>query len=145
MELDADSKTQLIEAVKAVFRNWNNPRANTHRRTNEIPYDWEHRRQPTGHGVRQISLYFHFRKITSHPSSAMSAERFVFSYALHSRPARRFWSLKTGGDTRLRFKIHVHQTETVVVAARPFKVVQQRPLKITGHIYALRTGLAQMG
>ena len=36
----SDPKTQLIEAVKAVFRSWDNPRANVYRRMNEIPYDW---------------------------------------------------------------------------------------------------------
>ena len=35
-----DPKVQLIEAVKAVFRSWDNPRANVYRRMNEIPYDW---------------------------------------------------------------------------------------------------------
>ena len=33
-------KTQLFEAVKAVFRSWDNPRANVYRRLNNIPYDW---------------------------------------------------------------------------------------------------------
>ena len=33
-------REQLIEAVKAVFRSWDNPRANTYRRLNDIPYDW---------------------------------------------------------------------------------------------------------
>ena len=31
---------QLIEAVKAVFRSWDNPRANYYRRMNDIPYNW---------------------------------------------------------------------------------------------------------
>ena len=35
-----DPKEQLMEAVKAVFRSWDNPRANVYRRMNEIPYDW---------------------------------------------------------------------------------------------------------
>ena len=35
-----DPKVQLIEAVKAVFRSWDNPRANVYRRMNEIPYEW---------------------------------------------------------------------------------------------------------
>ena len=35
-----DSKVQLMEAVKAVFRSWNNPRAITYRRLNDIPGDW---------------------------------------------------------------------------------------------------------
>ncbi|MCI6255757.1 MAG: pyruvate, phosphate dikinase, partial [Clostridiales bacterium] len=35
-----DPHTQLMEAVKAVFRSWDNPRANVYRRMNEIPYDW---------------------------------------------------------------------------------------------------------
>ena len=39
-EFPAEPKTQLMEAVKAVFRSWDNPRANVYRRMNEIPYDW---------------------------------------------------------------------------------------------------------
>ena len=35
-----DPKVQLMEAVKAVFRSWDNPRANVYRRMNEIPYEW---------------------------------------------------------------------------------------------------------
>jgi len=35
-----DPKEQLIEAVTAVFRSWDNPRANTYRRLNHIPYEW---------------------------------------------------------------------------------------------------------
>ena len=35
-----DPKTQLIDAVKAVFRSWDNPRANYYRRMNNIPYEW---------------------------------------------------------------------------------------------------------
>ncbi len=39
-DFPTDPKVQLIEAVKAVFRSWDNPRANVYRRMNEIPYDW---------------------------------------------------------------------------------------------------------
>ncbi len=39
-EFPQDPKVQLMEAVKAVFRSWDNPRANVYRRMNEIPYDW---------------------------------------------------------------------------------------------------------
>jgi pyruvate,orthophosphate dikinase len=35
-----DPKVQLIEATKAVFRSWDNPRANSYRRMNDIPYNW---------------------------------------------------------------------------------------------------------
>ena len=35
-----DPKEQLLEAVKAVFRSWDNPRANVYRRLNGIPYSW---------------------------------------------------------------------------------------------------------
>ena len=35
-----DPQDQLIEAVKAVFRSWDNPRANVYRKMNEIPYEW---------------------------------------------------------------------------------------------------------
>ena len=36
----SDPKVQLIGAVKAVFRSWDNPRANVYRRDNDIPYSW---------------------------------------------------------------------------------------------------------
>ena len=35
-----DPRTQLFEAVKAVFRSWNNPRAEVYRRMNDIPSSW---------------------------------------------------------------------------------------------------------
>ncbi|MBQ4049466.1 MAG: pyruvate, phosphate dikinase [Clostridia bacterium] len=40
VEFPQDPKVQLLEATKAVFRSWDNPRANTYRRMNDIPYDW---------------------------------------------------------------------------------------------------------
>ena len=39
-DFPADAKEQLIGAVKAVFRSWDNPRANVYRRDNDIPYSW---------------------------------------------------------------------------------------------------------
>lgn len=39
-EFPQDPKEQLFEAVKAVFRSWDNPRAFTYRRMNDIPYSW---------------------------------------------------------------------------------------------------------
>ena len=39
-EFPQDTKLQLIEAVKAVFRSWNNPRAITYRKLNDIPSSW---------------------------------------------------------------------------------------------------------
>ena len=35
-----DPRVQLFEAIKAVFRSWDNPRANVYRRDNDIPYSW---------------------------------------------------------------------------------------------------------
>ena len=40
VEFPQDPKVQLMEAIKAVFRSWDNPRANYYRRMNDIPYDW---------------------------------------------------------------------------------------------------------
>ena len=40
VEFPQDPKVQLLEATKAVFRSWDNPRANTYRRMNDIPYSW---------------------------------------------------------------------------------------------------------
>ena len=39
-EFPSDPKVQLFEAVKAVFRSWDNPRANIYRRDHDIPYSW---------------------------------------------------------------------------------------------------------
>ena len=39
-EFPQDPREQLIEAVKAVFRSWDNPRADVYRRMNDIPYSW---------------------------------------------------------------------------------------------------------
>mgnify|MGYP004526604671 FL=1 len=39
-DFPSDPKVQLIEAVKAVFRSWNNERAKTYRRLNDIPSSW---------------------------------------------------------------------------------------------------------
>ena len=39
-DFPTDAKEQLLEAVKAVFRSWDNPRANVYRRDNDIPYSW---------------------------------------------------------------------------------------------------------
>jgi pyruvate,orthophosphate dikinase len=39
-DFPTDPKTQLFEAIKAVFRSWDNPRANVYRRMNDIPYSW---------------------------------------------------------------------------------------------------------
>ena len=39
-DFPTEPKVQLMEAVKAVFRSWDNPRANVYRRMNDIPYSW---------------------------------------------------------------------------------------------------------
>lgn len=39
-EFPDDAKTQLMGAIKAVFRSWDNERANVYRRDNDIPYSW---------------------------------------------------------------------------------------------------------
>ena len=39
-DFPTDPKEQLMGAVKAVFRSWDNPRANVYRRMNDIPYSW---------------------------------------------------------------------------------------------------------
>lgn len=39
-EFPTDAKEQLLGAIQAVFRSWDNPRANVYRRDNDIPYSW---------------------------------------------------------------------------------------------------------
>ena len=39
-DFPSDPKQQLMGAIKAVFRSWDNPRANVYRRDNDIPYSW---------------------------------------------------------------------------------------------------------
>ncbi len=40
IDFPTDPKEQLMGAIKAVFRSWDNPRANVYRRDNDIPYSW---------------------------------------------------------------------------------------------------------
>ena len=40
VDFPVSPKEQLLEAIKAVFRSWDNPRANVYRRMNDIPYSW---------------------------------------------------------------------------------------------------------
>ena len=40
VDFPSDPKEQLMGAIKAVFRSWDNPRANIYRRENDIPYSW---------------------------------------------------------------------------------------------------------
>ena len=40
VKFPSDPKEQLMGAIKAVFRSWDNPRANVYRRDNDIPYSW---------------------------------------------------------------------------------------------------------
>ena len=40
VDFPSDPKVQLYEAIRAVFRSWDNPRANVYRRDNDIPYSW---------------------------------------------------------------------------------------------------------
>ena len=40
VDFPTDPKEQLMGAIKAVFRSWDNPRANVYRRENDIPYSW---------------------------------------------------------------------------------------------------------
>ena len=39
-DFPTDPKERLMGAIKAVFRSWDNPRANVYRRDNDIPYSW---------------------------------------------------------------------------------------------------------
>ena len=52
-DFPTDPKEQLMGAVKAVFRSWDNPRANVYRMMNEIPYSWGNRCQRPDDGLRQ--------------------------------------------------------------------------------------------
>ena len=51
-DFPSDAKEQLIGAVKAVFRSWDNPRANVYRRDNDIPYSWGYCSKRTDDGFR---------------------------------------------------------------------------------------------
>ena len=52
-DFPSDPKEQLIGAIKAVFRSWDNPRANVYRRDERHPLFLGHRRQRAVHGLRQ--------------------------------------------------------------------------------------------
>ena len=60
-----DPKEQLMGAIKAVFRSWDNPRANVYRRDNDIPYSW-------GTAVNVQSMVFGNMGVTSATGVAFS-------------------------------------------------------------------------
>ena len=60
-EFPQDPKVQLMEAIKAVFRSWDNPRANYYRMMNDIPYSWGYRCQRSVHGLRQHGQHIRYR------------------------------------------------------------------------------------
>ena len=62
-----DPNVQLLEAVKAVFRSWDNPRANVYRRLNNIPYSW-------GTAVNVQSMVFGNKGETSGTGVAFSRD-----------------------------------------------------------------------
>ncbi len=62
-----DPNIQLLEAVKAVFRSWDNPRANVYRRLNNIPYSW-------GTAVNVQSMVFGNKGETSGTGVAFSRD-----------------------------------------------------------------------
>ncbi len=62
-----DPNDQLLEAVKAVFRSWDNPRANVYRRLNNIPYSW-------GTAVNVQSMVFGNKGETSGTGVAFSRD-----------------------------------------------------------------------
>ena len=82
-----DPKVQLMEAVKAVFRSWDNPRANVYRRMNEIPYDW-------GTAVNVQSMVFGNSGDTSGTGVAFTRNPAVkrpCSASTSSTPRARMW------------------------------------------------------
>ena len=60
-DFPSDPKEQLMGAIKAVFRSWNNPRAIVYRRMND-PRQLGHRRQRPVHGLRQHGRRLRYRR-----------------------------------------------------------------------------------
>ena len=76
-DFPSDPRVQLIEAVTAVFRSWDNPRANVYRQMNNIPYEW-------GTAVNVQSMVFGNKGETSGTGVAFSrspstGERKIFA------------------------------------------------------------------
>ncbi len=61
-EFPQDPKVQLMGAIKAVFRSWDNPRAIYYRRMNDIPLRLGHCRQRPVHGLRQYRRHLRHRR-----------------------------------------------------------------------------------
>ena len=101
-DFPTDPKTQLIEAVKAVFRSWDNPRANVYRRMNEIPYDWGTAVNVQCHGVRQLRRQLRHRRGV-HPQPRHRREGPVRRIP-HQRPGR-------GRGGRHPYALPHHQAE----------------------------------
>ena len=74
VEFPQDPKVQLMEAIKAVFRSWDNPRAIYYRRMNDIPVRLGHRRQRPVHGLRQHGRHLRHRRCV-HPQPRPPARR----------------------------------------------------------------------
>ncbi len=67
-EFPQDPKMQLMGAIKAVFRSWDNPRAIYYRRMNDIPSDWGTAVNVPVHGLRQYRRYLrHGRRVYPQP------------------------------------------------------------------------------
>ena len=85
-----DPKEQLIEAVKAVFRSWDNPRANVYRQHERDPLRLGHRRQRPADGLRQLRRQERHRR-GLHPQPRHRREGHL-SASTSSTPRARTWS-----------------------------------------------------
>ena len=83
----SDPKEQLMEAVKAVFRSWDNPRANRLPPHERYPRQLGHRRQRAGHGIRQHGRRFRHRRCL-HPRPCHRRKEALWRIS-DERPGRR--------------------------------------------------------
>ena len=87
-EFPSDPKVQMVEAIKAVFRSWDNPRANYYRRMNDIPYSW-------GTAVNVMPMVFGNLNENSAPAWRLPGtpprERRSFSANISSTPRAKTW------------------------------------------------------
>ena len=108
-EFPSDPKEQLMGAIKAVFRSWDNPRANVYRRDERYPLLLGHRRQRAVHGLRQHGRRLRHRRCL-HPQPRHRREE-ALRRVPDQRPGR--------GRGRRRPHPHAHRRAGREVCPRP--------------------------
>jgi pyruvate,orthophosphate dikinase len=142
-DFPSDPHTQLLEAIKAVFRSWDNERANIYRKMHHIPYEW-------GTAVNVQAMVFGNKGETSGTGVAFSrspatGEKFIFAEYL---PNAQGEDVVAGIRTPLHIdwlaenmpEVHAEFTEAITRMERHYKDMQDMEFTVEdGTLYFLQT------